>query len=281
MDIKVADQRILLLKETLTPEEAKELAWKRKVDAFGAINKMASFLSKPKDEEFELTYSEHRYQPFWHVVANAHYVYDRNVDYQIATTSTEVKAVTVQDKKFEVTNSHIHVRVTEHCVQDESEEVIVEGLTDQANPQLKSYITAAATDVTGKLDESLSKGAIVVPPKTRISGLMRDALGKMIHGIQADQIFEENVKVSRVDLYYRPIYAFQYNWKTKSKDAIVEVDGVTGAVQAGSRTFQEYFGKVLDTDFLFDVGADAAGMVLPGGSIAVKMVKKFVDTKKK
>ena len=51
-------------------------------------------------------------------------------------------------------------------------------------------------------------------------------------------------------------------------------------MRAGSRIFKEYLGKVLDPDFLFDLGADAAGMFIPGGSIAVKVAKKYIDSKK-
>jgi hypothetical protein len=60
----------------------------------------------------------------------------------------------------------------------------------------------------------------------------------------------------------------------------VEIDGVTGNVSSGSRIFREYLGKVLDTDFLFDIGADAAGIFIPGGSIAVKAARKYIATKK-
>jgi hypothetical protein len=45
--------------------------------------------------------------------------------------------------------------------------------------------------------------------------------------------------------------------------------------------FQQYLGKVLDTNFLFDIGADAAGVLIPGGSIAVKVARKYMETKKK
>lgn len=99
-------------------------------------------------------------------------------------------------------------------------------------------------------------------------------------GIQADEIFEEKIEVSCIDLYYRPVYAFQFNWKSKNKKAIVEIDAVTGAYSTGSRTFSEYIGKALDRDFLFDIGADAAGIFIPGGSIAVKAAKKLIDGKK-
>ena len=109
---------------------------------------------------------------------------------------------------------------------------------------------------------------------------MRDSLAKMIKGIQADAILEESVKVECVDLYYRPVYAFKYRWKTKGKEAIVEVDGLTGEIKTGERVFSEYLGKILDTNFLFDLGADAAGILIPGGSIAVKITKKYLDSKK-
>ena len=103
----------------------------------------------------------------------------------------------------------------------------------------------------------------------------------MIKGIQADKIIEENVSVECVDLYYRPVYAFKFLWKPKNKEAIVEVNGLTGEVGTGVRTFSEYLGKILDQNFLFDVGADAAGMLIPGGSIAVKIAKKYIDNRKK
>ena len=40
-------------------------------------------------------------------------------------------------------------------------------------------------------------------------------------------------------------------------------------------------GKALDPDFLFDIGADAAGVLIPGGSIAVKVARKYIASKKK
>jgi hypothetical protein len=37
---------------------------------------------------------------------------------------------------------------------------------------------------------------------------------------------------------------------------------------------------MLTRDLIFDVTADAAGLIIPGGSIAVKLVKAVVDRKK-
>ncbi len=279
MNLTVADQRILIFSEQLSFEEAEKKAWSKKGDAFGTFTKLVGFLNKPQDEDFELIYKEHRYEPFWHVVANAHYVYDRNTVYQVSVGGPEVKSVTHLEKNFEVTNSHIHQDVIEHCEQNESEEILVEGITGKSDKNLKKYLSLATKPVNNSIEEAVEKDAILVPPQVRISALMRDALAKMIKGIQADKIIEENLKVEYVDLYYRPVYAFKYLWKSKAKEAIVQIDGLTGEISVGTRVFKEYLGKMLDKNFLFDLGADAAGILIPGGSIAMKIAKKYVDSK--
>lgn len=100
MQIEVANQRMLLLKDQITPQQAKEKAWQKKVSAFDALSKVTSFLSRPKDEEFALTYSEHRYEPFWHVIAQARYEYTRKTNYQVAVAGREVKSVTLRDSEY-------------------------------------------------------------------------------------------------------------------------------------------------------------------------------------
>lgn len=280
MKIEVAKQRILLLKDQITQSDAQKKAWDKKTSAFDAFSKVASFLSRPKDSDFELTYHEHRYQPFWHVVAKARYVYDRNTTYQITVGGKEVRSVTLLNADYEETNGHIHVPVVEHCVQDEADEVFVDGVTAKNAANLASYIKRPFTEVAGKIEKIISKESILVPPSARVSAIMRDSLSKMIKGIQADKILEEQVEVAAIELWYRPVYAFQFSWKTKGKDGILEIDGVTGDISSGNRIFREYLGKVLDQDFLFDIGADAAGMFIPGGSIAVKAARKYMGAKK-
>ncbi len=281
MEIHVATQRILLLKDQVSSTDAQSRAWDKKTTAFDALSKVTSFLSRPKDEDFELVYSEHRYQPFWHVVARAHYVYDRSAIYHVAVGGEVVRSVTFQKTDYTETNAHIHIPVVEHCTQDEEDEVCIDGVTSKNDMSLKDYVSLESKEVKDKIEKLVPKGSIIVPPVTRVSALMRDALAKMIKGIQADTILEEHVEVPVVDLYYHPVYAFQYRWKSKNKDAIVEVDGITGMVTSGNRTFREFFGKVLDQDFLFDIGADAAGVFVPGGSIAVKVARHYIAGKKR
>lgn len=279
MKIDVATERILVLKDQISPAEAESLAWDKKINAFGAISQVAGFFSRPKDDDYKLIYSEHRYVPFWHVLAKAHYVYDRNTNYQVPVGGKEVRSVTLHGTEYPETSSHIHIPVIEHCVQEEIDEAYVDGLTTKSNPSLAQYTNFSYTVVEGKIQKIISKGSLVVPPSARVSAIMRDSLSKMIKGIQADKILEEHVEVTAIELYYRPIYAFKYKWLPKDKEGILELDGVTGSISSGSRVFTEYLGKALDQDFLFDIGADAAGMLVPGGSIAVKAARKYMSKK--
>lgn len=281
MDIQVADQRILLFSDEISPSEAEEIAWEKKVSVFDTVSKVVSFLSRPKDDDFELVYQEHRYQPFWHVVAKSKYVYDRTANYQVPSKGPEVKSVTLQGQDYQAQNGHIHLSVMEHCSSEEREEVLIDGVTGKNDHELSKYLSLSPKVAKGELEKLVPKKSILVPPQARVSGIMRQTLSKMIKGIQADKIIEENVEVACVDLYYRPVYAFQYRWISKNKEAIIEVDGLTGEIKSGLRVFKEYLGTVLDQNFLFDLGADAAGMFIPGGSIAVKVAKRYLDIKGK
>ena len=282
MKTTVADERMLMLTDQLTKEEAQEIAWKKKVDAFGAVNKVASFLSKPKDEDFKLIYTEHRYQPIWHIKGISEYTYDRKTNYEWPVSGGEVVEVTVEGKNYTVQNGKIKLTAVDSCHQEQEINEFIDGLTGQKNQQLSKYLSFSAKTVAkDKVDDLSKKDSIMVPPTVRISAIVREVLAELMKVIQADHISEEKAEVNTVDLYYRPVYAFQYRWESKNKEAIVEVDALTGEVSFGRNLFKEYLGKALDQNFLFDVGADAAGMFIPGGSIAVKVAKKYIDSRKK
>jgi hypothetical protein len=280
MEIAISDQQVFLFKDQITPHYAEVKAWEKKMVAFDTFSKFGNLLSHPKDADFELLYSEHRYQPFWHVSANARYVYDRDARYKVSTHGAEVKSVTCLKEHYSADNGYMEIPVIEHCIEEEDSEVFIDGITGKNQVELTGYMTFAPEKVKEEFNKMVPQNSILVPPQMRASAIIRDIVSKMIKAIQADKINEELINVPMVDLYYRPVYAFQYLWKAKGKEAIVEVDALTGTVKSGSRVFSEYFGKVLEQNFLFDLGADVAGLLFPGGSIAVKVVKKCIDMKK-
>ena len=226
----------------------------------------------------ELAYKEHRYQPFWHVVCTAHYSYERTSPYSVATSGPEVESVTIEGTEYTADGGSITITGLDHCVEEEHQERFVEGMTGETTPDLADYLKFPATTIAEEaLDSFAPEGTIVVPPQARASAIVREMLAGMIKSFQADRIVEEKVKVERVDLYYRPVYAFRYRWLSKDKEAIMECDALTGELRAGGKTFQQYLGKVIDAQFLFDVGVDAVDLLVPGGGIAIKVAKKGLD----
>ena len=80
-----------------------------------------------------------------------------------------------------------------------------------------------------------------------------------------------------LDINFRPVYALEYEWVTKGKRVVLEFDGLTGEVHTGGKKLSDHIKGVVTSDLIFDVTADAVGLLVPGGSIAVKLVKAVVD----
>jgi hypothetical protein len=279
MEIAVADERAYWLKEMLTLEQAQGRAWAKKADAFGTI---AKFLQRPKDAEIELTYSEKRYEPFWHVVCHARYVYDRGSKYTINMEGTEVKALTIQGTRYEVQEKprpHIALPATEHCLEEHSREVFVDAISGDKQDWL-GYLKYESTLIED-IDHFVLEGAIVVPPEVRASFVVRGTLGNLMKVVQADTVHEELMEVETVDLYYRPIYAFEYLWQPKDKRAVIEFDGLTGEIRTGGKTIRQRAGKVLNKELLFDIGVDTVDVFVPGGGIAIKLVRAITEKRKR
>lgn len=134
------------------------------------------------------------------MVASARYEYTRGSNYQVSASGKEVKMVTVHEHKYEVLNGHIHVPVIEHCLQELREESFTDGISGKDTPALQQFLAMAPLEVSGQLRDEVGEQAILVPPQVRISAIMRASLSRMITGIQADSILDEQVAVSRVDL---------------------------------------------------------------------------------
>jgi hypothetical protein len=116
----------------------------------------------------------------------------------------------------------------------------------------------------------------VVPPEQRASFVVRQLLTGMLKPVQADSITEESMTFEQIDLYFRPWWAFEFHWKVKDKRGVVELDAVTGELR-NSQALMAKLSRTVTRDSLFDIGADTVGLLVPGGSIAVKVAKMAID----
>ncbi len=271
MEIAFADEKAYLLKERLTQDQAQGRAWAKKADAFGTI---ARFIQRPKDTDITLTYSEKRYEPFWHVVCSARYVYDRRRKYTIPIGGREVQRVTICGRELEVQGGDkpcVIIEGVEHCLEETRKEVFVDAMSGEKRDWAK-YLQYESTLIED-VEHFAPEGAIVVPPEVRASSVVREIVGEMMKPVKADSVEEDSVRVENIDLYYKPVFAFEYLWQTKDKHAVIEFDGLTGEIRTGGRAFRQQLGKVLTRDLLFDVGAETLNLIVPGGGLAVKLVQ--------
>lgn len=268
MQVTVAELRILALEEQHSMDRAEGLAWARKADAFGALTRL---FSRPRDEDFELIYKERRYQPFWHVACNAYYGYERRGEYQITLRGPEVQSVTIQGADHDAQNASISLSGVEHCRESARAEFYVDALTGAKEPALAEYANyPSQTASLQDLNALRSEGVLVVPPQLASTGIVREAIGGLVRRVVADEITEEVLEVQRLDLYYRPVYAFQYRWISKEREAFMEYDALNGKFTTDGKSFQEYAEAPIDAELVADLDAETVSQLVPGGQLAVK-----------
>jgi hypothetical protein len=272
MNVELAEERILLVADRFNMDVAEGRAWAKRVEAFGALARLGGLLQKPKDEDYQLVYRERRLQPFWRLAATALSAYVRNREYRIRLEA-EVQSVEIGGATHAPTGGELRLPGVETCRQERRREWLFDGLTHAEQPQLAAYLAHDAKPVSADvLNAETAAGAVIVPPAARASMLTREALAQAISRVEADRMLEEKVTFERIDLYYRPVYAFRYKWQ--NKEAVIEFDAATGETRLGGATFETHVGKLVDPAFLLDIGAEAANMFIPGVNLAKIMVVK-------
>jgi hypothetical protein len=277
MDIQLAEQRIFALSEKLTAEQARLRAMDKRTAVF--ISGLGALLQRPKSEEVELLATQKRFEPFWHAVGATRHVYDRTRKFGVPTSGPEVQSLTLHDTEYAVTNRMFTLSAIEHCREEDRQQIFVDGQSGE-KLDLSVLISGVKNEITDLTNFVSTDGAIVVPPETRASYVVRQVLQPMLKPLQADIVFEETVTIEAIDLYYRPIYAFEFRWKPKDKTAVAEFDAITGEMR-NAKALRPAIGLTISRDALFDIGADTIGMLIPGANIAVKLARVALEQKKK
>ncbi|HET7031378.1 MAG TPA: hypothetical protein VFI34_12765 [Candidatus Limnocylindrales bacterium] len=278
MDIQLGGQRILVLDEREGADILRQRAMDKRTSAFGSG--IGALLQRPKSEDVELATVQRRLEAFWHVVGRARYVYDRRRDYAVVASAPEVHEVTVHDTMYPVADAGRGARtftlnVVEHCREEIDHDLTADARSGAVVADAAAVLTASHREVADPA--SLGEGdTVVVPPEQKASFVVRKLLAEMLKPVQADTIVEESLVLETTDLIYRPIWAFEFHWRSKDKRGVVELDGVTGAVRTGGALLPQ-LGRVITRDALFDIGADTIGLLVPGGSIAVKVARAALD----
>jgi hypothetical protein len=277
MDIYLATERAFHLSSQFSIEVARDRLEQKKASLVAGT--VGAMLTRPKPDEIHLLSVENRLEAFWLINILVRTVYDKQRTFTIPVSGPEVKQVTTLGQEIPVSASakgaaSITLNAVEHCVEETRGNYNFDSAGTRAD--LGKYQSFAKVEILD-LGQFAPAGVLVVPPKANATTVMRTVLADAIKPVQAQVIHEERVNVEALDLYFRPVYAFEYEWTAKGKRVVLEFDALTGDAHSGGKKLSDQIKSVVTRDLIFDVTADAVGMVVPGGSIAVKLVKAVVD----
>jgi hypothetical protein len=277
MDIYLAAERAFHLIPQISLEVARDRLEQKKISL--VTGTLGALISRPKPEDIQIVSFESRLEAFWLINVLVRTVYERSHTYTIPVSGTEVHHVTALGQDLLVTanpkaGASFSLNGVEHCVGERHHGFTFDGTGTKMD--LGKYLSFAKTEIAD-LGQFAPAGVLVVPPEAHSTTVVRAVLAEVIKPVQAQVIHEERVNVEALDINFRPVYALEYEWVTKGKRVILEFDGLTGEVHTGGKKLNEQIKGMLTRDLIFDVTADAAGLIVPGGSIAVKLVKAVVD----
>ena len=281
MDIYLADECAFHLVPQFSLDVARDRLEQKKAGL--VAGNLGALLSRPKPEEIQIVSVESRLESFWLIRVFLHIAYDRSRIYTVPVTGSEIQQVTILGQDLPVTstakgNASFTLSGVEHCVEERRLSHTFDGVSG-GMADFSKYLAFAKSEISD-LEHFAPEGTLVVPPQAHASAVVRPVLAEVIKPVQAQVIHEERLNVEAIELNFRPVYAFEYEWTTKGKRVILEFDALTGEIHSGGKNVGEHIKGMLTRDLIFDVTADAAGLIVPGGSIAVKLVKAVVDRRK-
>lgn len=295
MELRLPTPHAFVVNPTLQRDVAQQQAVDKRISI--VAGGLSGLFSRPKPEEIDLAYAEFRYEAFWHVVATVRYVFERNKTYTVPVTGAEVRKVTVLGQEFEVVTPQpqqsqqspagflqqigqqigiagnvtrtFNLPAVEYCIDENRQERFLEVAAGQAVQNGADYVKKDKTELTDFATLS-AEGALIATPQMTASKVLRTLLATMTKQLEADKVLEEGTTVETCDLYFRPVYAFELAWRPKNKTAVVEFDGVTGAMINGK--VMRSGGAMLAPEALFDVNADNIASLFPSTVVNVQLV---------
>jgi len=270
-------QKLFIFEEVYPARAAQEQAEKRKLGAFGKLARLNP-LNRPKPETVSLAKWELRYEPFWHVEARREVSYLRQAVYQVAVTNPHAVKVAVSGETFEIAQAgnkrRFDLPVEEACRRDIDLSLYVDGLkriTKQS--ALQSFIARYRAVEADALERT--EAVINHVPLASLLEIVKARLTN--EAIDAHQITSDQIRFQSLHLYYRPVFAFEFAWGASNRIGVIEIDGLTGEVVEEGQWLREKIDQVMTRDTLFDLGAEVAAAVVPGGGVAVKLVGKVTQ----
>jgi hypothetical protein len=277
IEIAQGAYRVFVFDEVYPLRAAQEQAEKKKLGAFGMLARLNP-LNRPREETVMLAKEVLRYEPFWHVVAQRAVDYACELVYPVAVHNPYAKAITILEQDYEVTRqgekARIDLHVQEKCHRKLDFESHVDGLSRDIKPSmLDAYIRKYKFQEVDAVDKPEA-----LTPLVPLAAVAQMAQAKLTgEAMNAHAIFSERLAFEKLHLYFRPVFAFEFVWSSADRRGVIEVDGLTGETVENGQWFKDRLDRVMTREMLFELGAEVAGGVVPGGGLAVKAIAKMTE----
>ena len=277
-------EEIRVIEDAYDFNQAKEKAEEIKVSAFGIISGMLNVLDKSKGDTIELTNNKKIYVPFWYILGQGTFEYKRKTEYSF-NVEPEVIAVRIDKKEIEVNENESKLRFAaeDHCFESATKTILQSALNEKEK-DLDKYLEHKTKKIKSINDIS-GESVEILPVDIRATFLINGLIKEIYKPIHADKVITEKVEISKLILYYRPVWVFEFTDAAKDKKRTIEVDAVTGEARKVERLFDKSLvGKIFSNQNLFDLTTEIAGNIIPGtglGLVGVKLLKQRRDKKKK
>ncbi|ASR42583.1 hypothetical protein BEN78_03440 [Xanthomonas citri pv. mangiferaeindicae] len=267
--------RLYVFDEVYSFRAAQEQAEKKKLGAFGALAKWNP-LNRPKPETVLLSRQEMRLEPFWHVVAQRTVEYACRVDYPVPVHNPHAKSVQIGAQSYEVARhggkGRIDVPVVEQCYRRVDYADYVDGL----GREIKAATLAAYVDRYKHAELEALDRPEAVQPRVPMASAIQIAKAKLAaEAINAHEIHEDQDRFEKLHLFFRPVFAFEYVWSNADRRGVIEVDGLTGEVVEAGQWFKDKVNRLVTRETMFELGAEVAGALVPGGGVVVKVFDRM------
>ncbi len=269
----IGEKGVVAYTPVITADQADKIAEENKHHGISFFSRL---IYRPKPEEIKLTRSETRYLPFWQMFCEARvdFVREKSVYLDLDEHVCELK---IGDQYFKAEQGRAFVNIDERCVMRKDHQLYIDAVTGEKCDF--SEIIRQRHKKPGSVEELAGHDFSPVPARVKASILVRDMIFDTMKPLKAIEIIAQSLKIDKLNLCYRPVYLYEFIWEAKNQKVTFEIDAITGKVNE-SKANGGHEGEFLSEASLFDIGADAIGLVVPGGEIAAKIARAFIGKRK-
>ncbi|WP_227429740.1 hypothetical protein [Psychrobacter sp. I-STPA6b] len=279
--IKDEASKIFLFDEVYTFRAAQEQAEKKKLNAFGMMAKLNP-LKRPKEDTVQLSRIDRRLEPFWHIEAVKSVDYDCQITYQVPVHNPFVQSIQIEGETYEVTRNKEKARIDIPALESCHRKIYYDRLLDGLKRDIRAEVFASYAEKY-KFEEisRVEEGNNVIEPLLPQQAAIQQACAVLnSEAVNAHDVHKNSIVFEKLYLFLVPVFAFEFVWGTADKTGVIEVNGLTGDVIENGEWYKDKINQLLTREMLVDISADLAGELIPGGSIAVKVVGRLADSQR-